>query len=142
VAGDELAEGGERFPVVREFDATRVAQRTKLIAQSAGLDDTASHRLATAASELAHNILKYAGSGSLTVRIIRRRGQRGVELIAEDEGPGIEDIAAALRDHFSTAGTLGLGLPGVQRLTDELTIDSEIGRGTRVTARSWSRDRG
>ena len=96
-------------------------------------------RLATVASELARNIIKYAGRGRLIAQLAIRAtdGREGLRLIFEDKGPGIPNIAAAMRDGFSTGGGLGKGLPGSKRLVDEFKIESEVGRGTRVEAVRW-----
>ena len=95
------------------------------------LDQT---RLATVASELARNIVKYAGRGRLIAQPTHSpEGHQALRLIFEDQGPGIPDLEAAMRDGFSTGRGLGKGLPGSRRLVDEFKIESEIGRGTRVT---------
>lgn len=95
-------------------------------------------RLATVTSELARNIVKYAGRGRLIAQPTRSgSGRGGLRLIFEDSGPGIPDIEAAMRDGFSTGRGLGRGLPGSKRLADEFNIESTIGRGTRVTIVRW-----
>jgi serine/threonine-protein kinase RsbT len=81
--------------------------------------------------------LKYAGTGEVRLRQVEGQLRRGVEIEAIDRGPGIADPDAAMRDHFSSGGTLGLGLPGVERMMDEFWLDSTPGEGTRVTARKW-----
>jgi serine/threonine-protein kinase RsbT len=91
-------------------------------------------RVATATSELARNIFKYAGMGHVTIAPVERDGRMGIEILAEDQGPGIEDIEQAMEDRYSSGGTLGLGLPGVRRLMDVFRIESAPGRGTRVMA--------
>ena len=93
--------------------------------------------IATAVSELVRNILKYAGSGEIRLRRVKEKAGRGVEIEAVDHGPGISDCEAAMQDHFSSSGTLGLGLPGVKRMMDEFSLESAPGEGTRVTARKW-----
>ena len=96
--------------------------------------------IATVASELGRNILKYGGGhGYLLVSWIddAAAGDAGVEIKAVDSGPGFADTEAALKDHYSTGGTLGLGLPGTARIMDVLEIDSEPGSGAVVTARKW-----
>ena len=93
--------------------------------------------IATAVSELARNILKYAVSGEIRLRQVDGPSGRGIEIEAVDRGPGIEDPEAAMRDHFSSGGTLGLGLPGVRRMMDEFSLESTPGEGTRVTAVKW-----
>lgn len=89
----------------------------------------------TIISELGHNMLKYAGGGQLSIGEISQGDQRLIEIVAEDNGPGIVDVEAALRDHVSSGGTLGLGLPGVRRMADAFHIDTAPGLGTRVTVR-------
>ena len=95
-------------------------------------------RIATVASELARNVVKYAGRGRMIALAAEDGlGRRGLRLIFEDQGPGIPDVAAAMRDGYSTGRGLGKGLPGSQRLVDEFRIESEPGRGTRVTVVRW-----
>jgi len=95
-------------------------------------------RLATVASELARNVIKYAGRGRLIAQPTEGPvGQQALRLIFEDRGPGIPDIEAAMRDGFSTGRGLGKGLPGSKRLVNEFHIESEVGRGTRVTVMRW-----
>ena len=100
--------------------------------------------IATVVSELGRNILKYGGrSGYLLIRWfeVPDAGGSGVEIQAVDHGPGFSDVTAALKDHYSTGGTLGLGLPGAARIMDSLEIQSETGRGATVTARKWVKQR-
>jgi len=120
-----------------EPDASRAALEATLYSRAAGFDETSSRMIATAVSELARNILKYAGTGDIRLRKIEGRSGRGVEIEAVDRGPGIEDSEAAMRDNFSSGGTLGLGLPGVKRLMDDFSLESTLGEGTRVTAVKW-----
>ena len=95
-------------------------------------------RLATVASELARNVVKYAKRGRMIAQPVESAaGRRGLRLIFEDTGPGIPDIAAAMRDGFSTGRGLGKGLPGAKRLVHEFEIESEVGRGTKVSIVRW-----
>lgn len=126
-----------RMQIRNDSEASRAPLQATAYCQQAGLELVPSHMIATAVSELARNILKYAGEGEIWLRQVEGRRGRGIEIEAVDEGPGIEDLEAAMRDHASTGGTLGLGLPGVERMMDEFSLDSTPGRGTRVTARKW-----
>ena len=83
-------------------------------------------------SELAYNIIKYATRGFIRISQLEERGKRGVVIKATDKGPGIDDIDKALQDNYSTSGTLGLGLPGIKRMADELKVNSSIDKGTEV----------
>ena len=99
--------------------------------------------IATVVSELGRNILKYGGGrGHLQVTWLDDGGPGGVEVKAIDSGPGFLNADDALKDHFSTGGTLGLGLPGTARIMDSLEIDSRPGAGATVTAKKWVKTRG
>jgi serine/threonine-protein kinase RsbT len=91
----------------------------------------------TAASELARNTLQYGGGGTVLIEGIGNGLRRGLRLTFEDKGPGIANIDEALRDGFSTAGGLGLGLSGARRLSSEFQIESRPGEGTRVMITRW-----
>ena len=121
----------------KEIDAGRVALEATRYAQEAGFEETPSRLIATAVSELVRNILKYASHGEIRLRRVKEMARRGIEIEAIDHGPGIADCEAAMRDHHSTGGTLGLGLPGVKRMMDDFSLESTVGEGTRVTARKW-----
>jgi anti-sigma regulatory factor (Ser/Thr protein kinase) len=125
-----------RLPIAEEFDVTRAALQARRCATAAGFDATKVALLATTVSELGTNVLKYAGAGEVV--ITAAAGPRaGITVRVTDRGPGIADLAAAMRDHHSTGGTLGLGLPGVRRMMDEFDIRSAPGAGTTVTVTKW-----
>lgn len=120
-----------------EGDVARAVYAAQDLLQRMGFDKASRFMVATAVSELARNIYLYAGSGVIILRCRSVEGRYCFEIVAEDEGPGIQDIEQALSDGFSTGGTLGLGLPGARRLMDELSFDSARLVGTRVVARKW-----
>lgn len=123
--------------IEKEMDVARAVIESAAYCRAVGFKETPSRMISTAVSELARNILKYAGSGELHLRrVVTERG-RGIEIEAVDHGPGIPDVDLAMGDHFSSSGTLGLGLPGVRRMMDEFLLDSKPGQGTRVTVRKW-----
>lgn len=132
--------GAIEFSIERESDITLAAM--SVASQRTYLPATPSDErgiLGTIVSELATNIIKYAGRGRIRVTPVNDGARAGVRIEAWDQGPGIADIEAALREGFSTGGTLGLGLPAVRRLTDQLTIDCPQTGGTRVDAIRWTR---
>jgi serine/threonine-protein kinase RsbT len=112
-------------------------QRGRELAGHAGFTLTDLAIIATAISELARNVLSYAGRGQIAVRLLEDGTRRGIAIEATDDGPGIANLQLAMQDGYSTSGSLGLGLPGVRRLMDEFEIKSEVGQGTRVTAKKW-----
>ena len=104
------------------------------------MNRTAAFYVATSVSELANNLFFHAaGGGTITLSAVRRDGQRGIEVIAEDDGPGIPEVELAMQDGFSTNGGLGGGLPGAKRLMDEFEITSTVAGGTRIVARKWAK---
>ncbi len=124
-------------PVTREVDVYVAMGRARDIATALGFDDIDRTRIEIAVLELTRNILTHAGSGELAIELVEDGERRGIAIEARDQGPGIADIALALRDGYSTAQTLGAGLPGVRRLMDEFHIESTVGVGTRVRAVKW-----
>ena len=95
-------------------------------------------RITTAVSELARNIYLYAGKGVVRVRTVQDAANTwGIEVVCVDRGPGIPDVAAAMRDGYSTSSGMGMGLPGAKRLVDEFDLQTEIGSGTTVVIRKW-----
>ena len=121
-----------------QSDKEQVIMTARCLAVEAGFDETNQVLIATAASELATNIVKYAKEGEVILKIIQRDRQLGIEIIARDDGPGIRDIEQVMQDNFSTSkGSLGLGLPSVQRIMDEFKIKSQPGHGTTVSALKW-----
>jgi serine/threonine-protein kinase RsbT len=132
---------GVTVDIADEADLIRVRQLLRAEALRAGLGLVDQTKLITAGSELARNILTYAtGSrGSLRVEQVAAAGRQGVRATFTDQGPGIDDVEAALTDGFSTSGSLGLGLPGAGRLADEMTVASAGGSGTTVVITKWAR---
>jgi serine/threonine-protein kinase RsbT len=132
-----LTSPGTVIAIADEADAPLAVLRVGEEADAVGFSKADRTRIVTAVSELVTNIQKYARRGTLTLRRIADGARAGLEVVAEDLGPGIADVERALEDHFSTSGTLGLGLPGVRRMMDEFAITSHVGRGTRVVVRKW-----
>jgi anti-sigma regulatory factor (Ser/Thr protein kinase) len=126
-----------RLRISSESDATRSLIAASRFAEEIGFSRADCQSIATAVSELARNILKYVGDGEILIERVGTDRRPGIQIAARDRGPGIADIEAAMQDHFSSSGTLGLGLPGVKRLMDEFEIDSSPGAGTRVVVRKW-----
>ena len=133
----------EVIPLAREEDIVTARQRAREISRELGFGAVDQSRIATAVSELARNVLRYAGGALGDVRIRALNGPSpervGVEIIVHDEGPGIPDVPTALREGYTSGVGLGMGLSGTRRLMDELTIDTAAGKGTTVTIRKWRR---
>jgi serine/threonine-protein kinase RsbT len=118
-------------------DVVAVRQATRALAEQTGLSLVDQTKLVTAASELARNTLDYGGGGTVRVAVLENGGRRGVRLVFEDQGPGIPNVAEAMKDGFTTGSGLGLGLGGARRLVNEFAIESAPGQGTRVTIARW-----
>jgi serine/threonine-protein kinase RsbT len=127
------------IPIVRELDIVTARQKGRELAMTIGFSRTDQTLLATAISEVARNIVSYAGQGMVTLSEIEERGRHGIMIVASDQGPGIPDLELAMRDGYSTGHSLGLGLPGARRLVDDFDLASSPGVGTTVTLKKWLR---
>jgi len=132
-----VSAGEIRVAINSDQDIVLARQKGRVLAIELGFSAVDATFIATAVSELARNILAYARKGEITLRAVQGSNRKGIQIVASDHGPGIPDIHQAMRDGFSTSGSLGLGLPGVRRLMDEFSITSQPGRGTTVTVKKW-----
>jgi serine/threonine-protein kinase RsbT len=123
--------------VAHDSDIVTARQRARELAARVGFSGTDQTLVALAISEIARNILSYAVSGTVTLTIVDERGRRGVRIVAKDSGPGIPDVELAMRDGYSTANSLGVGLPGAKRIMDDFELSSVVGRGTTITMTKW-----
>jgi len=127
----------ETLPIGSGEDVVRVRQAVRLRCVEAGFSLVDQTKMVTAASELARNTLDHGGGGSVSIEMIHLSNRKGVRLTFQDNGPGIADIARALQDGFTTGSGLGLGLGGAKRLTNDFSIESAPGRGTRIMIARW-----
>lgn len=123
------------FRISGQHDVAAAALRLARHPALRGASSVDRSLVATIVSELGSNIVKYARRGTITIDRKEQEGCVDIEVSAHDDGPGISDVALALSDHFSTSGTLGLGLPGVRRMADGFVIDTAAGQGTEVRVR-------
>ena len=127
----------EVVPIRASTDISRVRQIVRGWATDLGFSLVDQTKIVTAASELARNTVTYGGGGRMLLEALNDGPRRGLRLTFEDEGPGIPDVALAMRDGYTTGTGLGLGLGGARRLMNEFDISSTPGEGTRVTAVRW-----
>ncbi len=133
------------MPAVREevlaigasSDVVLVRQRVRQLAQELRFSLVDQTKIVTAASELARNTLEHGKGGTCRIGVLEELPRTGLRLTFEDRGPGIPDVELALRDGYTTGGGLGLGLGGARRLANEFSIESTVGKGTRVTVIRW-----
>ena len=130
----------ETISIAADVDVMVVRNRGRELAREVGISGSDLTLLATAISEIARNIVQYAGHGEIELSGVEEdSGRRGLMIIARDSGPGIVDIGRAMRDGFSTSRGMGMGLPGARRLMDDFHIVSEAGKGTIVSMIKWGR---
>ena len=110
---------------------------TRRLSFMADLSEQEKVLIATVVSELGTNILKYAGKGIIQVLRTVDHGHDAIQVSAVDRGKGIDDVEKAMTDHFSTSGTLGMGLPAVNRMMTNMAIETIAGEGTRIVANKW-----
>ncbi|GAB4353836.1 MAG: anti-sigma regulatory factor [Methylohalobius crimeensis] len=135
VVADEV-----HIPIASEADILTARREARSLAAKLGFWSVEKMFIAMAISEIAINIIQYAGKGEIILgNAVRGDGSQGISIIARDEGPGIENVELAMQEGYSTSGRPGLGLAGAKRLMDEFEITSEPGKGTTVTMKKWVR---
>ena len=134
-----MSDGELRVPIHSEYDIVTARQQVRKLCAALGLSAGDLTLVATCVSELARNIVEYAGSGLIIMSLEDGTDARGVVIVAQDQGPGIPDIELAMKDGYSTSNGLGLGLPGCRRIMDIFAIVSKKGEGTTVTVKKWKR---
>jgi serine/threonine-protein kinase RsbT len=120
-----------------DSDVAAARRKARELAYEQGLSSSAAEALATAVSEIARNAVIHATGGRLLFALLAEPQRVGVIALTRDDGPGISNIEDAMRDGFSTASGLGLGLPGARRMVDEFELTSVLGKGTTVTLKKW-----
>ena len=127
----------EVLPLMNSTDIVIARQKVRQWATEMRFSLVDQTKLVTAASELARNALDYGKGGHMTIETITAGAKAGLRLIFEDKGPGIKDIELALKDGYTSGSGMGLGLGGSRRLVNEFAIESEAGKGTKVTVVRW-----
>ena len=125
--------------IERDLDIVTARQKGRALAVATGFSRMDQTIIALAISEIARNIISYAQRGKITLARLDEGGRRGVLIVARDDGPGIPNIELAMRDGYSTAKSLGVGLPGAKRVMDDFELVSAPGVGTTVTMKKWMR---
>ena len=128
-----------RVQIRSEYDIVTARHQVRELCTTLNFSTGEQTLVATCVSELARNIVEYAGSGEMAMGLADDKCRKGIVIIARDEGPGIPDIELAMKDGYSTSKGLGLGLPGSRRIMDEFAIVSKKGKGTTVTVKKWKR---
>jgi serine/threonine-protein kinase RsbT len=127
----------EVLPLKTSSDVVLARQKVRQWAVELRFSLVDQTKLVTAASELARNALDHGKGGSMTIELVNVAAKSGLRLVFEDQGPGIPDIEQALKDGFTSGSGMGLGLGGSKRLVNEFSIESEVGKGTRVSVARW-----
>ena len=122
-----------------ESDCVMARKVVRAAATELGFGITDVTRIVTAVSELARNIFVYAKSGVMRWRALDPDPYPGIEIVFTDQGPGIADLDLAMQKGYSSGTGLGMGLPGVRNLMDDMVVETEVGRGTTVRIKKWLR---
>jgi anti-sigma regulatory factor (Ser/Thr protein kinase) len=124
--------------VTEQSQVSEARRAAVAMAEELGFSKSRAGTVAIAATEVATNLVKHGGGGSIVVQSMIQNGLRGIELFALDRGGGISNIAASLRDGHSTAGTAGIGLGALSRLCSSFDVYSQPAAGTAVRCVVWS----
>ena len=125
------------LPLRCESDIVQARREVRDVTIRAGWSLIEQTKFVTATSEIARNTLIHGRGGQMTIEEISRDGRTGIRLVFTDEGPGIPDLTLAMRDGYTTGNGMGLGLSGSKRLVNEFDLQSEVGKGTRITLVKW-----
>lgn len=133
-----MVPGEVRVAIASDADTVIARQKGREMALRLGFSRTDATFVATAISEIARNIGAHAREGEIILRQIRDEGRTGIVVVAQDQGPGIADVEAVMRDGYRSEAGLGMGIRGARRLMDEVSVVSQPGQGTTVTMKKWS----
>lgn len=111
----------KKIEIKSERDIVKVRNAVYKVSQNIGLSQFNRTKVATAASELARNIIEYAGKGNMMI-VTLTQGKKGVQIIARDNGPGIDNVEEILKGNYRSESGMGMGLIGAKRLSDEFKI--------------------
>ena len=128
-----------RVAISSNIDIVTARQQGRKLAVESGFEGAEATLIAAAISEVARNIVDHAKQGEIVLERVQHGNKHGIQIIAQDHGPGIPDVVLAMQYGFSTRKGLGVGLPGAKWLMDEFDIVTEVGKGTKVTMRKWLR---
>lgn len=126
-----------RLEIRSTIDIVTARQQGRELAMELGFAGSEITLVAAAVSEIARNILDHAKRGEVTFTLLNKGGIRGLQIVAQDQGPGIPDVTRAMQYGYSSRGGLGVGLPGAKWLMDDFEIESVVGQGTKITMRKW-----
>lgn len=129
----------QSFPIRSDVDVVAARIGVRDWAREIGLTVLDLTKVVTAASELARNALIHGGGGTMQLQVVTQSGRKGIRATFSDRGPGIPEIDLAMQDGYTTAGGMGIGLPGAKRLVNEFALATAPGGGTSVTIVRWQR---
>ena len=123
----------EIVPIKNGSDVVTVRQRVRIWTTEMKFSLVEQTKIVTAASELARNTLEHGGGGEVQIALLTNGSRQGIQMAFSDQGPGIPDVKLALSDGYTSGNGMGLGLGGSKRLMNEFEIETELGRGTKIT---------
>ena len=127
----------ESFPIRQESDLVGIRRAVRGLAIKLSFSIVDQTKIVTAASELARNTLIHGGGGDMHMQALEKTGRRGLQLVFEDTGPGIADLELAMRDGYTSGAGMGLGMGGSKRLVNDFSVETEVGKGTKITVTRW-----
>jgi serine/threonine-protein kinase RsbT len=125
-----------QLPINNLINVVATRRRGLEMAQKLGFSLPDATKIAVVISELARNITLYTEGGTITL-IPYTNERKGLKVIAQDKGPGIEDVERVLAGGYTTSKGLGMGVSGSKKIMDEFEIQTVIGGGTTIKATKW-----
>lgn len=137
----EIKKNCLKIIVDNESDIGEARRLTTALARALSFSETKISNIAIIVTELGTNLIKHCGGGEIILRIIEYKDASGIEILSIDKGPGIKDIVTAMKDGYSTKGTLGGGLGAIKRLSHTFDFYTKEGFGSLFFSRVWNDDK-
>lgn len=128
------------LPILESSQAGEARRKAIALASRLGFNETERGKVGLVVTEVANNLVRHAKDGLLLLQAKTKNDIAGIEILALDSGPGIDNIDECMRDGFSTAGTPGNGMGAIMRLSAFFDIYSLPDVGTAVLAQLWAKN--
>ncbi|WP_017315248.1 ATP-binding SpoIIE family protein phosphatase [Mastigocladopsis repens] len=126
------------LPILEPSQAGEARRSAIALASRLGFNETERGKVAIVVTEIANNLVRHGRDGLLLLQAIEKYNIHGLEVLALDKGPGMDNISECIHDGFSTAGSPGNGLGAISRLSGFVDIHSIRDVGTAILSHLWA----
>ncbi|KAB8320482.1 SpoIIE family protein phosphatase [Tolypothrix campylonemoides VB511288] len=126
------------LPIEEQSQAGEARRSALALASHLGFNETERGKVGIVVTEVANNLVRHARDGVVLLQAIEKYNITGLEVLALDAGPGMDNIGECMEDGFSTAGSSGNGLGAISRLSGFVDIYSIPNAGTAILSQLWA----